>query len=325
MVVLFALCAGVLCFVTFTYICQMTIWVWGGFFISLYLCASALKELYILKGSEYMSEFIEPTLLWLRLHPFKVLAYVLIVVVVILVVVLVVIFSGGGDKNDPSLSIAPSSSPPTITYECFGADDGGLATGVLYNSVRSYVDQDCANNKECEIGQKYGWPMNSWCVGNVKDMSYMFSDMDTFNEDISDWNTSSVTDMSYMFAGASLFNGDVSNFDTSSVTTMSLMFQDATAFNGDVSNFNTSSVTTMDSMFEGASSFNQDVSHFDTSSVTDMYQMFYRASSFNKDLCSWQDSFPYTTAYNTFTNSSCTYQDTPDEAQKGPFCASNCQ
>ena len=49
------------------------------------------------------------------------------------------------------------------------------------------------------------------------------------------------------------------------------------------------------------------------------------AYSFNQDLCSWQDSFPYNNAGNIFYSAGCTYQDTPNEVQKGPFCASNCQ
>jgi len=53
--------------------------------------------------------------------------------------------------------------------------------------------------------------------------------------------------------------------------------------------------------------------------------MFWGASSFNQDLCSWRDSFPYTEAKDIFIDSNCTYQDTPDETQKGPFCASDCQ
>jgi len=278
-------------------------------------------------------------------------------------------------------TLSPSSLPsvssvPTTMYQCFDADDGGGQEGVLYNAVRSYVNQDCANNKECDIAQVYGWPMNSWCVGNVKDMSYLFSYMETFNEDINGWDTSSVIDMYNMFFDAIAFNGDVSNFDTSSVTSMAFMFLGATSFNGDVSNFDTSSVTSMwslfsyapsfnqdvsnfntssvtnmgsmfygatsfngnvsnfdtssvtrmDGMFNGASSFNQDVSSFDTSSVTDMRYVFYGATAFNQDLCSWQDSFPYTAdTADIFKGSGCTYQDTPNETQKGPFCASDCQ
>ena len=76
---------------------------------------------------------------------------------------------------------------------------------------------------------------------------------------------------------------------------------------------------------ERALSINQDVSNFNTSSVTDMSGMFKGASNFNQDLCSWRDSFPYTEAVDIFFNSSCTYQDAPNETQKGPFCASDCQ
>ena len=259
----------------------------------------------------------------------------------------------------PSISSVPTTSetlqlstktPNFFQFKCFGVDNRGCDSvrttvipykcdqyGILGNAVRSYVSQDCANNKECDIAQVYGWPMNSWCVGNVQDMSYLFQDMETFDDDINGWNTSSVTNMKWMFYGASSFHGDLSNFDTSSVTDMESMFEDASSFNGDVSNFNTSSVTNMYSMFSYASSFSQDVTNFDLSSVTDMRWMFqgassawmgymlYNASLFNQDLCAWRDSFPYTAKTdNIFTDSGCTYQDTPTQTQKGPFCASDC-
>ena len=32
--------------------------------------------------------------------------------------------------------------------QLFGADDGGR-DGILYNAVRDYVSQDCANNNNC--------------------------------------------------------------------------------------------------------------------------------------------------------------------------------
>jgi len=202
---------------------------------------------------------------------------------------------------------------PTIlpwTGICFEPDDGGRYQGtqevksqeddhdedeegedsILYTAVRSYIYQDCANNQQCPIAQTYGWPMNSWCVGNVKDMSSLFSYMSTFNEDINGWNTSSVTSMAGMFADATFFNGDLSNFDTSSVTNMESMFWFATSFNGDLSNFDTSSVDDMGGMFIGATSFNGDVSNFDTSSVTDMGWMFRDASSFNGDVSNFNTS-----------------------------------
>ena len=56
-----------------------------------------------------------------------------------------------------------------------------------------------------------------------------------------------------------------------------------------------------------------------------MTAMFSGATLFNQNLCAWQDSFPYSNAENIFFNSGCTYQNTPTEDQKGPFCASDCQ
>jgi len=235
-------------------------------------------------------------------------------------------------SSHPSVSLLP-----TTTFKCFGADDRGCDSvddilggctqfGTLGSAVRAYVSQGCANNQQCDIAQVYGWPMNSWCIGNVRDMSYLFYKMDTFNEDISGWITSSVTDMSYMFWRATSFNGDLSNFDTSSVTNMADMFSGASSFNRDLSNFDTSSVTNMGSMFQGADAFNQNVSMWDLSSVTSVFFMFFGATSFSQDLCAWRDSFPYTSIFsNIFAFSGCTYQGMPQEAQKGPFCASNCQ
>jgi len=55
-----------------------------------------------------------------------------------------------------------------------------------------------------------------------------------------------------------------------------------------------------------------------------MTEMFDSATSFSKGLCLWQDSFPYTNADDIFLYSGCTYQEKPNETQKGPFCASDC-
>ena len=183
--------------------------------------------------------------------------------------------------------------------QCFAADDGGY-DGFLYNAVRDYVEQDCANNKNCAVGQTYGWPMNSWCVGSVTDMSKLFYWIsNTFNEDISGWDTSSVENMEWMFSFAKSFNGDLSAW-------------------------NTSNVTKMDRMFYGATSFNGDLSAWDILSETDMTYMFRGATSFNQDLCAWGDKFPYDNAYGIFSYSGCTNKDDPQEDQKGPFCASDC-
>ena len=99
--------------------------------------------------------------------------------------------------------------------------------------------------------------------------------------------TSNITDMSSMFYEATTFNQDISNWDVSNVTNMSSMFDNASAFNSDISKWNVSNVTDMSDMFYGASSFNQDISNWDVSNVTDMSDMFNGAYVFNQDLSQW--------------------------------------
>ena len=135
----------------------------------------------------------------------------------------------------------PPSSKPAVP--CF-ADRAKLK-----GAVDEYIST-CLYDKNCAVGQIYGWPINSWCVGDVTDMSYLFTGMDTFNEDISAWDTSSVTTMVSMFDGATSFNGNLSAWNTSSIITMDLMFYNATSFNGDLSSWNTKSVTSMKRMFK---------------------------------------------------------------------------
>jgi len=175
----------------------------------------------------------------------------------------------------------------------------------LKAAVDQYVDEeDCANNDGCAVGQMYGWPIGTWCVGNVTDTSELFMGS-SFNGDISKWNVSSVTDMGRMFDGSgfnsdisewsvssvtntrymfaySAFNGDISKWEVSSVTYMTWMFQES-IFNGDISNWDVSSVTSMGNMF-GYSAFNSDISKWNVSSVTDTGWMFYDNKAFNGDL-----------------------------------------
>ena len=87
----------------------------------------------------------------------------------------------------------------------------------------------------------------------VTDMSDLFLNQATFNQDISSWDTSSVTTMEDMFRGASAFNQDLSYWDVSNVLNMQQTFYGAVAFhNGgsdSISTWVVSSVTDMDGMF----------------------------------------------------------------------------
>ena len=123
--------------------------------------------------------------------------------------------------------------------------------------------------------------INTWDVSQVTDMSELFEDKTTFNDDISNWDVSIVTNMKDMFDGATAFNQDISSWITINVQDLRRMFRNASAFNQDIGGWDVSQVTKMKAMFNGASAFNQDISAWDVSSVTDMENMFDNANSFS--------------------------------------------
>ena len=252
----------------------------------------------------------------------------------------------------PAPAPAPTPTLGATGEECFANRDD------LKIAVDEYVSSGCNTGETAcpDITKTYGWPMNKWCVGNVTDMSGLFSyyrnsEMRTFNDnisswdvsqvqrmsemfrgasafnqDVSSWDVSQVTDMSYMFSGAESFNQHVSSWDVSQVQKMKRMFYYASAFNQTLSSWDVSQVTDMREMFNGARKFDQDVSLWNISRVEDMRSMFYYAVEFNQDLCAWADkNFPYNNTGGIFAYSACTYQDTPQEDEGGPFCASDCK
>ena len=91
---------------------------------------------------------------------------------------------------------------------------------------------------------------------------------------ISKWNVSYITNMTELFKDASSFNEDISKWNVKNVTNMKCMFSDAISFNQNISEWNVSNVTDMGSMFCCAESFNQDISEWDVRNVTKMSFMF---------------------------------------------------
>ena len=105
---------------------------------------------------------------------------------------------------------------------------------------------------------------------------------------IGDWDTSEVTDMSTLFKNFYSFNEDISRWDTSRVIQMQAMFYRAYSFNQPIGRWNTSNVRDMYLMFFDAHAFNQPIGgSWDTSKVTDMQTMFYRAYAFNQPIEQW--------------------------------------
>ena len=205
----------------------------------------------------------------------------------------------------------PGNANPTCTGYVF-ANKAALQT-----AVNLWI------SNESSAITTYG-QINTWCTGTITDMSELFKNKTTFNDDISNWDVSNVTNMESMFSGTRAFNQElnswdvsnvtntrhmffgtwvfdtnISSWDVSSVTNMSEMFNSSRAFNQDISNWDVSNVTNMIGVFAAAVLFNQPIDNWDVSSVTDMSGMFGSTPAFNQPLNSW-DVSSVTFAYQMF-------------------------
>ena len=138
-------------------------------------------------------------------------------------------------------------------------------------------------------------------TSNVTNMSSMFANgaiTGTFSSNIIDWDTSSVTDMSYMFSNAQSFNQDLSFWDVSTVTNFSNMFNGASSFNGALNpEWNVSSAQNMSYMFASASSYNKQISTWNVSNVTNFEGMFENAVAYDQ-LLNFNPSSWFGSAFN---------------------------
>lgn len=112
--------------------------------------------------------------------------------------------------------------------------------------IREAVNLWCINRTEAI--KQYGH-ISDWDVSSVTNMSELFRNKKTFNDDISKWNVSNVTNMTGMFSNANVFNQPIGDWDVSNVTSMFAMFYDAFEFDQDLTKWDVANVINYQSVF----------------------------------------------------------------------------
>ena len=87
----------------------------------------------------------------------------------------------GVDRADGMIQLLPLLfllGNPAFVVVAAAANKCYADRGELLTAVDDYISQDCPNINNCTVGQTYGYPINSWCTGNVTDMSELFSCQD---------------------------------------------------------------------------------------------------------------------------------------------------
>eukprot|EP00939_MAST-03C_sp_MAST-3C-sp1_P003087 g3087.t1 len=141
-------------------------------------------------------------------------------------------------------------------------------------------------------------PIEFWDVSAIDDMTGLFFNLTTFNEDLSRWNVSKVTSMQDMFKEASAFTQDLNFWDVAKVTDMSGIFHGASVFDGNISSWNTERVTDLTRAFRYAENFNGDLP-WNMERVVSLKRTFAFARNFNGNIDDWNTE-RVTTMENTF-------------------------
>ncbi len=205
-------------------------------------------------------------------------------------------------QNGVTVIINPLISNPSQYVGKKAAVDGTTYTIVNNASLKRLIR---ANNTDAK------------CTTLVTNMSSLFVNNYSFNQDIGDWDTSNVTTMYSMFQSAVAFNQDITSWNVGNVTSMRRMFFQASVFNQDIGDWNVSSVTDMGGMFSNASVFNQDIGDWNVSIVNNMQGMFSNASIFNHDLSEWSVA-KVTNCSNFYSNSGLTEAHRPSFTNCNP-------
>lgn len=193
---------------------------------------------------------------------------------------------------EPNFELADNG----ITCLCPNAEIGDTGTLIINGEFKTFTKRSRGNvngvlGLNALIAANQADPRIALtCTTGITNMSGLFENRFSFNQDISSWDVSSVTTMSDMFLLAFAFNQDISAWDISNVIDTSGMFDLATAFNQPLNNWDVSNINNMASMFSNASAFNQSLNNWDVSNVSNMSNMFSFADNFNQDLGNWDIS-----------------------------------
>jgi len=127
----------------------------------------------------------------------------------------------------------------------------------------------------------------NWDTSTITNMTSMFYNCPTFNEDISGWNVSNVTSFGIMFANDVLFNQDLSGWNMDSASYLGWMFYNCEVLSaGNLGGWTTSNFRYCNWMFYGCDAFNHDLSLWDMSGVVSISEMFAH-SNYNQDISGW--------------------------------------
>lgn len=157
-----------------------------------------------------------------------------------------------------------------------GSDVTKIATTKITNMSNLFYNKTSFNQN-----------IGNWDVSNVISMYAMFWNAASFNQSLAHWDVSNVSDFINTFTRATNFNQNIEDWNVSNGTTMRGMFSYASSFNQPLGNWDVSNVDNMNYVFYNAILFNQDISNWDVGLVEEMFSMFNNASSFNQDLSNW--------------------------------------
>lgn len=199
------------------------------------------------------------------------------------------IYSSYSALNHPIWGTCPANNPSNAIINangCVECDNYAVRDTFQLNNIwYTVVDRTMLDSMVTNSGD-----FTSVCVSKVADMSHLFENQLTFNQDIGNWDVSNVTTISSMFREADSFNIDIGAWDVSNVSNMMFLFYGAESFNKDINDWNVANVTNMGGMFAHANSFNLPLNKWNVSNVTNMGAMFSEAYSFNQDIGDWDVS-----------------------------------